>query len=128
MLSISPAVRIYLYAAPVDMRKGFNGLTALVENDLLDDVFSGNLFVFVSKRGDRVKILSWDRGGFVLFYKRLERGKFKVPKVGEKCRALELESAQLSMLVEGIDYSRVRTPIRWEPKKIVDRADPGSTK
>ncbi len=63
MLSISPAVRIYLYAAPVDMRKGFNGLTAMVENDLLDDVFSGNLFVFVSKRGDRVKILSWDRGG-----------------------------------------------------------------
>ncbi len=127
MLSISPAVRIYLYAAPVDMRKGFNGLTALVENDLLDDVFSGNLFVFVSKRGDRVKILSWDRGGFVLFYKRLERGKFKVPKVGEKCRALELESAQLSMLVEGIDYSRVRTPIRWEPKKIVKDAAVRST-
>lgn len=119
MLSISPAVRIYLAAEPVDMRKGFNGLTAIVENHFREDVYGGNLFVFVSKRGDRVKILCWDRGGFVLFYKRLEKGKFKVPKVGSACTSLELESAQLTMLLEGIDYSRVRTPIRWEPKKNV---------
>jgi transposase len=128
MLSISPAVRIYLAAEPVDMRKGFNGLTGIVENLLEEDVFSGNLFVFVSKRGDRVKVLTWDRGGFVLFYKRLEKGKFKLPKVGTACTSLELESAQLSMLLEGIDYSRVRTPIRWEPKKNVKNVDLGSTK
>ena len=122
MLSLSPAVKIYLASEPVDMRKGFNGLSALVENLLVEDVFSGNLFVFVSKRGDRVKILYWDRGGFVMFYKRLEKGKFKLPKVGEQCVALELESAQLSMLLEGIDYSRVRTPIRWEPKRKLKRS------
>ena len=127
MLSLSPAVRIYLASEPVDMRKGFDGLTAIVENTLEEDVYSGNLFVFVSKRGDRVKVIYWDRGGFILFYKRLERGKFKLPKVGEACVSLELESAQLAMLLEGIDYSRVRTPIRWEPKKIMRSADPGST-
>jgi len=119
MLSISPAVRIYLAAEPVDMRKGPDGLSALIENKLSEDSFSGNMFVFVSKRGDRVKILYWDRGGFIVFYKRLEKGKFRVPKVGKACTSVELESAQLSMLLEGIDYSRVRTPIRWEPKKIL---------
>ena len=128
MLSISPAVRIYLASEPVDMRKGFDGLSAIVENQLDEDVYGGNLFVFVSKRGDRVKILCWDRGGFVMLYKRLERGKFKVPKVGEQCTALELESSQLVMLLDGIDYSRVRTPIRWEPRKKVKRlSDQGST-
>ena len=121
MLSISPAVRIYLAAEPTDMRKGFDGLSAIVENSLSEDVYSGNLFVFVSKKGDRVKILTWDRGGFVMLYKRLEKGKFRVPKVGAGCSAMEIESAQLFMLLEGIDYSRVRTPIRWEPKKIVKK-------
>ena len=94
MLSISPAVRIYLAAEPVDMRKGPDGLSALVENKLSEDSFSGNIFVFVSKRGDRVKILYWDRGGFIVFYKRLEKGKFRVPKVGKACTSVELESAQ----------------------------------
>ena len=109
------------------MRKGFDGLTAIVENTLEEDVYSGNLFAFVSKRGDRVKVIYWDRGGFILFYKRLERGKFRLPKVSEACVSIELESAQLAMLLEGIDYSRVRTPIRWEPKKIMRSADSGST-
>lgn len=128
MLSISPAVRIYLASEPIDMRKGFDGLTAIVENQLEEDVYSGNLFVFVSKRGDRVKILYWDRGGFIQFYKRLEKGRFKLPKGGDACASIDLESAQLAMLIEGIDYSRVRTPIRWEPKKNVRSAVLGSTR
>ena len=78
-------------------------------------LFSGHLFVFVSRLGNRVKILTWDRGGFVLWYKRLERGRFKLPQVDEDEAVVQLESSELSMLVEGIDYSRVRKPPRWGP-------------
>jgi len=72
MLSLTSAVRIFLWSAPVDMRKGFDGLQALVRAADMD-VFSGNLFVFVSRRADRAKILTWERGGFVLWYKVLVR-------------------------------------------------------
>ena len=76
MLSLPPSsVKIFLATTPTDMRRGFDGLSALVTHDLGQDVFAGHLFVFVSRRGNRIKILSWDRGGFVLWYKRLERGR-----------------------------------------------------
>ena len=81
MLSLPPSVRIYLATAPADMRKGHDGLSALVKQELGQDVFSGHLFVFVSRKGNRIKILTWDHGGFVLYYKRLERGRFRLPAV-----------------------------------------------
>ena len=81
MLTLPESVRIYLATAPTDMRKGFDGLSALIEHELGEDVYSGHLFVFVSRRGDRVKILTWERGGFVLWYKRLERGRFRLPRI-----------------------------------------------
>ena len=85
------------------------------------DVFSGHLFVFVSKRGDRIKILAWDRGGFILWYKRLERGRFKLPDLVEVDTVLQLESSELSMLLGGIDYSRVRKPPRWTPPRVDEK-------
>lgn len=115
MISLPPSVRIFLATRPTDMRKGHDGLAALVQRQMGQDVFSGHLFVFVSRRGNRIKILSWDRGGFVLWYKRLERGRFRLPRVGEDEAVLQLDSAELSMLVDGIDYSRVRKPPRWRP-------------
>lgn len=78
-------------------------------------LFSGHLFVFVSRRGDRVKILSWDRGGLALWYKRLEKGRFRLPRIREGSKSVQMDSGELSMLLEGIDYSRVRRPRRWEP-------------
>jgi transposase len=115
MITIPSSVRIYLLAAPCDMRKGHDGLAAMVKQQLEHDVFSGHLFVFVSKRGDRIKILAWDRGGFVLWYKRLERGRFKVPQADLGESVLLLKSSELSMLLDGIDYSRVRKPLLWQP-------------
>lgn len=114
MLTLPPSVRIYLATTPTDMRKGHDSLAALVKK-LGHDVYSGHLFAFVSRRGDRVKILTWDHGGFILWYKRLERGRFRVPALPEKKQAVELEAAQLAMLMSGIDYSRVRKPKRWMP-------------
>jgi len=115
MLTLPTSVKIYLSAAPTDMRKAHDGLCALVEQQLKVDQFSGDLFVFVSKRGDRVKILTWDRGGFVLWYKRLEKGRFRLPTIAPNQNSLQLDRAQLSMLLEGIDASQLRKTKLWEP-------------
>lgn len=117
MLTLPPSVRIYLATAPADMRKGHDGLSALVKQELGQDVFSGHLFVFVSRKGNRIKILTWDNGGFVLYYKRLERGRFRIPRLPAEQRTLRLESSQLAMLLDGIDYSRVRRPKGWQPPR-----------
>lgn len=117
MLKLPRSVRIYLACGPTDMRKGHDGLSTLVEQRLGQDVYSGHLFVFVSRKGDRIKILTWDHGGFVLWYKRLEQGRFRLPAIDDEQTAVELESTQLTMLLDGIDYSRVRRPIRWEPSR-----------
>jgi len=112
MLSLPSAVQIYLASEAVDMRRGFDSLSALVTARGLD-VFSGHLFVFVSKRKDRVKILAWDRGGFVLYYKRLERGRFRLPLlVGDTVR---LDAGQLAMLLDGVDLAHVRRNRPWRP-------------
>jgi transposase len=114
MLTLPKGVRIYLATEPADMRKGIDGLGALVRQ-FGEDVFSGHLFVFVSRRADRLKILTWDTGGFVVFYKRLEKGRFKLPKVAADQRTISLDSAQLTLLLEGIDFSRLKRPKLWEP-------------
>jgi transposase len=112
---LPPSVKIYLSREPTDMRKGHDGLAALVQGVLCEDLYSGHLFVFVSKRRDRVKVLSWDRGGLVLWYKPLEKGKFKMPKLNSTTVSVALDYGQLSLLLEGLDYSKVKRPKRWEP-------------
>lgn len=99
---------------PTDMRKGFDGLRAIVEEHGRD-VYSGHLFAFISRRRDRIKILTWASGGFLLLYKRLERGRFRMPEVEAGQRSVELDATQLGMLLDGIDYSRVRRPRHWQP-------------
>jgi transposase len=126
MLSLSPAVRIYLASEPADMRKSIDGLGAIVRNQLGEDVFSGHFFVFVSRRGDRVKILTWSRGGFVVYYKRLEKGRFRLPLVPEDAKQVEIDGTQLAMLLDGIDTRRVQRPRMWAPqpqaRKGIDRS------
>ena len=97
------------------MRKSIDGLLAIVQQELQEDAYSGHLFVFLSRRADRVKILAWDKGGFVLLYKRLERGQFKLPHIGQDTMAVEIDSTQLAMLLDGIEFGRVRRPEHWKP-------------
>jgi transposase len=99
------------------MRCGHDGLGAIVRNQWRLDIFEGHLFVFVGRKGDRVKILFWDRGGFVLYYKRLERGRFRLPHVLATARTIEMDATELGMLLDGIDVSRVRRPAKWEPRR-----------
>lgn len=114
MLLLPSSVRIYVAAEPVDLRKSIDGLSALVRG-ADHDVYSGHLYVFAGRRRDRVKILAWDRGGFVLYYKRLESGRFRWPEIGDGCRELELDATQLAMLLDGIDFGRVARPAAWSP-------------
>ncbi len=114
MLSLSPSVRIFLSSEATDMRKGHDGLFALVRQIGLDP-FTGHFFVFVSKKRNRLKILTWTEGGFIVLYKRLERGRFKIPTPAPGESTVRLASSQLSMLLDGIDYSRVRRPKLWKP-------------
>ncbi|MFV0281767.1 MAG: IS66 family insertion sequence element accessory protein TnpB [Rhodoblastus sp.] len=104
MLQFASGTKIYLAMKPVDMRRGFDGLAADVAQVLRNDPFSGAAFVFRSKRGDYVKILTWDGSGLCLFAKRLEQGKFVWPPIVEG--ALQLTAAQLALLIEGIDWRR----------------------
>jgi transposase len=115
VLTIPSSVKIFLATGPTDMRKGVDGLGALVTQQLGEDAYSGHLFVFVSRKRNRAKILYWDAGGFVVVYKRLEKGRFRMPPVKEGQTSIPLDATQLTMLLDGIDYSRVRKPKHWKP-------------
>lgn len=113
---LPPSVRIYLATEPTDMRNAMDGLAAKIRR-WGGDPFDGHLYVFLSKYRDRVKILAWSRGGFVLWYKRLERGRFRLPPVDTDKKTMTLDAGQLAMLLDGIDFSRVKRAKVWEPKK-----------
>ncbi|AKJ27277.1 IS66 family insertion sequence element accessory protein TnpB [Caldimonas brevitalea] len=109
MLGLPPNTRVWIAAGHTDMRKGFDGLTALVQTALADNPYSGHVFVFRGKRGDMIKVLWFDGQGLLLLSKRLERGRFVWPQATSG--AVSLTPAQLSMLLEGIDWRMpARTP------------------
>jgi transposase len=126
VLTLPRSVRIFISSGPTDMRRSIDGLMSIVKDELEGDAYSGHLYVFVSRRADRVKILTWDKGGFVLYYKRLERGVFRLPHMDANAMAVEIDATQLSMLLDGIDYSRVRRPKPWMPPEQKIDGSPGS--
>ena len=106
MIPVSAGVGVYIATRPVDFRKGHDGLAAVVQEALRLDPFCGAVFVFRSKRADRLKLLTWDGAGLVLAHKRLENGKFAWPKVADG--TMKLTPAQVSALFEGLDWRAVR--------------------
>jgi transposase len=123
MLGLPPSVKIYFATELVDMRKGIDGLQVIAEQTLRKKAYDGHLFVFVGKAKDKVKILFWDRNGFVLYLKRLERGRFQLPVVDEKKRHVPMDGAQLAMLLAGIDLNAKRLE-RWKPPETGIDSDP----
>jgi len=117
VLTLPSSVRIWLATEPIDLRKGFDGLSAIVRSQWRKDVFAGHLFVFLGKRRDRCKILLWDRGGMVIYYKRLERGRFRVPHVLQGAEHVEMDATELTLLLDGIDFGRVKRAEHWQPAK-----------
>lgn len=116
MLTLPPSVKIFVATAPCDMRKHYDGLALLVEQALGKDPRNGHLYVAFNRRGDHVRILFWDRNGYALFGKRLERGRFRLPwdrdRVGS---SVEMEAAELGLILEGIDLAGARRRARWTP-------------
>ena len=119
MVTLPPAVRLYVATSPVDARKGFDALSLYVHSQLRLDALSGHLFVFFNRRRDLASILFWDRTGFVLWKKRLERGCFHLPeKLRGDARHVVIEAAELGLILEGLDLKdakqrpRFRFPVR----------------
>ena len=124
MLTFPHAVRIFLHTEAVDLRKSFDGLSGLVTQAFPEeDLLSGHLFLFLNRRRDRIKMLHWDADGLVIWYKRLEAGSFQIPQRIVQGAAVELKSAQLAMLLSGIDLTNARQRKRYQrPEKIGENA------
>jgi transposase len=113
-LDRAQVARIWLAGEATDMRCGFDRLAERVKVVIGEDPLSGHLFVFRSRRGDRLKILVWERDGFLLWYKRLEAGVFKLPRMSEAARSVELRASELAMILDGIDVSKLKRVPRYE--------------
>jgi transposase len=116
MLSLPPTVRVYAATAAVDLRKGFDGLGCVARQSLAGDPLSGHLFVFFNRRANRVKVLFWTRGGYCIFYKRLERGRFHLPRRTEGGARLEMDIAELQLVLEGVDLRGAHWRPVWTPR------------
>lgn len=115
MLTLPPGVRVFVATARVDGRKGIDGLSSLVRSHFAQDPLSGAMYVFFSRRGDRVRVLYWDRDGYVLVTKRLEKGTFKTPWREEQGHVV-IEAAELLLVLEGIDLHGSVRRARWSPR------------
>lgn len=113
MLNFPAAIRIWLGCQPIDLRCGFDRLAEAVRQLLQGDPLSGHVFVFRNKRADRIKLLYWDEDGFVVLYKRLERGTFRWPAIAPGQQSITLRPAELTMLLYGIDWQNARRARRY---------------
>lgn len=113
MIGFPRVSRYYLYRYPVSMRKSFTGLAGLVNNELGGNLRSGDGFVFVNRRRTLIKILVWDRTGFVIYYKQLASGTFELPKGGMGKKSIELSSSQLLLILEGIELKSAKWRKRY---------------
>lgn len=114
MLSLPPSVRVFVATQPVDGRKGVDSLAGIIRSVFIHDPLSGHLYVFFSRRLDRVRIVYWDRNGFAMWMKRLERGRFHAP-FSDALAVDTIEAADLALILEGIDLKDARRRPRWTP-------------
>lgn len=118
MLGLPPSVRIFFATQPVDGRKGVDSLVAMIRSVFAQDPLSGHLYVFFSKRCDRVRIVYWDTNGFAAWTKRLEKGRYAVPFVRDGELMLDgLEAGELALILDGLELKNARRRPRWEPRR-----------
>jgi transposase len=121
VLTLSATTRIFFYTQPVDLRKSFDGLAGLVAESFRHDVLSGHLFVFRNRRGDRLKLLYWDRDGLAIWYKRLEQGVFRMPPLSNDAHSIEIDPRDWALILSGIDLQSARRLPRY---RLPDRQVP----
>lgn len=119
-LSLSPTIRILVYSLPTDMRRQFDGLSALVAHTLQQDVFSGDYFVFFNRRRTLCKILCWEPGGFALYARRLERGTFQLPALAAGVLATPVDALTLAMMLGGVDLASAKRRPRYQHAATVE--------
>jgi transposase len=108
------ATRIYLYSQNVDMRKGFDGLHAIIQSEFRCDALGGDLFLFLNRRRDRLKLMTWERDGWIIFYKRLERGTFERPRPAADGVTVELDATDLALILAGVELKSVKRRPRYQ--------------
>lgn len=113
MIGFSSSQRYFLFRPCTDMRKSFNGLCGLVSNSLKRNLLSGDVFIFINRDRNRIKLLVWDRSGFVIWYKRLEEGTFELPAIGEAQTDIEIKWSQLVLILEGIQLGSIKQRSRY---------------
>ncbi len=114
MLTLPASVRIYVAAEAVDLRRGFDGLAAATRELIRENPLNGHLFVFLNRRRNRIKLLVWDRTGYLLLYKRLERGTFRIPtEPAAGARHVEVDAGELGLMLEGVDLRNATRRERW---------------
>jgi hypothetical protein len=119
MFSLNERHRYFLFRPCADMRKGFDGLSGLVRNELGMDPLSGDVFIFLNRRRTHMKLLVWEDSGFVIYYKRLERGRFEYPTLEGPGRSASISWRQLMLIIQGIELGSIRQRKRFSwPKKI----------
>lgn len=113
MFSLSSTFRYYFYSSATDMRKGFDGLCGLVYAELGRRPVSGEVYIFVNHQRDKIKLLHWEAGGFVLYYKRLERGTFELPRICSVGKTCQISWSSLMLMVEGISIEKYKQRRRY---------------
>jgi transposase len=113
MLNLSSHLRIYVHDGPTDMRKSFDGLSGLVRSVFQVDPLDGSLFLFLNRRRDRVKLLHWDRDGYVIWAKRLEEGTFEMLPAADGTAAVEIDATQLAMWLGGVSLASAKRRKRY---------------
>lgn len=114
MFGLGISHRYHLYSHPTDMRKSFDGLAGIIQKELNGSAQDGTAYIFINKSRDKVKILHWQDGGFVLYYKRLESGRFELPVYDASVMSITLSYSQLVLLIDGISISHIRRKKRYQ--------------
>ncbi|MBM3436441.1 MAG: IS66 family insertion sequence element accessory protein TnpB [Bacteroidetes bacterium] len=117
MFTLSTSNRFHLYSQATDMRKSFDGLAGVVQNTLGNNPLNGDVFIFISRRRDKIKLLHWQGISFTLYYKRLEEGTFEVPTYDPQAGSITLSGAQLVMLVDGLTIKNIEKRKRYTPSE-----------
>ncbi len=113
MFTLSSSNRFHLYSEPTDMRKSLNGLSGLIQNTLSHNPLSGDVFLFINKKRDKIKLLHWSVGGFTLYYKQLEEGTFQLPDYNLKASSITIDYAQMVMIVDGLSIKNISRRKRY---------------
>lgn len=113
MLALNESSRYYLYKHPTDMRKSFDGLSGLVRQQMQANVLSGDVFIFINKRRNQLKLLKWDSDGFVVYHKRLERGTFELPDTAGDKPSISIGTLQLQLILSGIELRSIKRRTRY---------------